>query len=344
VFGLKSHTDKEGWMNKRMDTSVSLVSVVIPYYNGEKFIEEAVESVIKQSYRNLELIFVDDGSQEKPDKIIAKYGHNERFRYIRHKHNKGIAATRNTGMGASRGKYIAFLDQDDIWLNDKIEKQIKVFKQANDNLGMVCTGMYFADSVGVAFRQLNGYDDTNQRKMTKDMFFSSINSGSIMMIKTECMNEVGFFDEDFVAYDDFDYWMRTAKKFNIKYINAPLAKKRFHESNTSLYNLSVFPDTIKAYHKACQIHPFLNKYKNKKIADIYCKYGFEILSDNNVKMGRKYLLKALHYSYFCWQALIIYFFSFWGKSGVSLLIRMQKVKRLLFGFLYRIYVSKTGRT
>jgi hypothetical protein len=209
---------------------------------------------------------------------------------------------------------------------------------------MVCTGMYFVDSVGVVFRQFNGYAYKDQRKMIKDMFFSSINSGSIMMIKTECMNAVGLFDEDFVAYDDFDYWMRTAKKFNIQYINVPLVKKRFHGSNTSLHNLSVFPDTIKAYHKACQTHTFLNKYKNKKLADIYCKYGFEILTDNNTKMGRKYLLTAIHYSYFCWQALLIYLFSFLGKSGVDLLILMQRVKRFIFGFSSGIYVSKTGRT
>jgi len=248
-------------VSERIDSSASLVSVVIPYYNGEEFIAEAVESVAKQSYRNWELILVDDGSKNKPDNIIAKYGHNKRFRYIRHKHNKGIAATRNTGIKAAKGKYIAFLDQDDIWLNDKLKRQVKVFKQATDKLGMVCTGMYFADSIGVAFRQFNGYDDKDQRKMIKDMFLNAINSGSIMMIKIECINEAGVFDEDFVAYDDFDYWMRIAKKFNVKYINAPLAKKRFHGSNTSLHNLSVFPDTIKAYHQACQIHPFLNKYQ-----------------------------------------------------------------------------------
>jgi len=88
----------------------------------------------------------------------------------------------------------------------------------------------------------------------------------------------------------------------------------------------------------------LNKYKSKKIADIYCKYGFEILADNNPKVGRKYLVKAIHYSYFCWQAHFIYLFSFLGKSGVGFLILMQRVKRFLFGFSSGTYVSKTGRT
>ena len=176
------------------------------------------------------------------------------------------------------------------------------------------------------------------------MFFSSINSGSIMMIKTVCKNAVGFFDEDFVAYDDFDYWMRTSKKFNIKYINEPLAQKRFHGSNISLHDLSVFPDTIKAYRKACQIHPFLNKYLSRKLADIYCKYGFEVISKNNAKIGRRYLLKALQYSHFCWQALFIYLFSFFGKSGVGLLTLMQRVKRFLLGSSSRMYFSKIGHT
>jgi glycosyltransferase involved in cell wall biosynthesis len=319
-------------MSASIEIEKPLVSVVIPYYNGERFIEEAVGSVIRQSYRNWELLLVDDGSQEKPEKILAKYGYDKRFRYIRHEYNKGIAATRNTGMRAAKGEYIAFLDQDDIWLNDKLKKQIKVFMLATDNPGMVCTGMYFVDSRGVIFSRFNGYDDKNQNKMIKDMFFSSKNSGSIMMIKKQCVNETGFFDENFYAYDDFDYWMRTAKKFKIKYLNLPFVKKRFHESNTSLDNLSVFPDTLKAYYNACQIHPFLNKYKNKKIAHTYCKYGFVILSDNHMKLGRKYLLKAIQYSCFCWPAFIIYIFSFWGKSGVDFLIRIQKVKRFLFRF------------
>lgn len=311
-------------MSNNSQGSLPFVSIIIPYYNGEEFIEEAIESVINQSFSSWELIIVDDGSPNPPEKIIAEYVSNNQIKYIRHNKNKGIAQARNTGIKNSKGTYVAFLDQDDIWLDSKLKEQVAIFENTNLNIGMVCTGMYFITSAGKICYQFDGFDSGNQKEMIKNMFLQITNSGTVMMVKKECMNETGFFDDDYYAYDDFDFWIRMAASFNIQYINRPLAKKRLHQSNVSLQKLSVLvTDALKAVSRACEIHPFLMKYRNKALSKLYCRYGLNYLFHNNFPIGQKYLKKAIRFYSLCWKAYLFFLFSLFGKSGIHFLCQMR---------------------
>lgn len=122
-----------------------LVSIIVPVYNIEKFIRETIETVNNQTYKNWELIFINDCSTDNSAKIIQEYV-NDKIKLINQEENAGAAMARNRGMQEAKGKYIAFLDGDDLWEKEKLEKQIKFMKEKN--IAFCFTGYEFADENG----------------------------------------------------------------------------------------------------------------------------------------------------------------------------------------------------
>ena len=123
-----------------------LVSVIMPSFNTVKYIEKSIESVLNQTYKNLELIIVDDCSTDNTDEIIKPLLSDKRIKYIKNEKNSGAAVSRNKAMAAAQGKWIAFLDSDDIWEKDKLEKQIDFMEKSGCAFSF--TGYEFADANG----------------------------------------------------------------------------------------------------------------------------------------------------------------------------------------------------
>ena len=206
-----------------------LVSVITPCYNEEKFIGDAIESVINQTYQNWELIIVDDGSVDRSKDVVRKYTTDRRIKLVEHECNKGIAKTKNTGLAVAQGEYIAFLDADDIWLPSKLELQLSHFE--SEDIGLVCTGMIFTDENMKSKRIFQGFNDTNQKELLKNQYLNPTNSSSVMMIKRKCLSQLGTFDENLLGWDDYVLLMRIATQFQVKYVRAPLVRKRVHPKN-----------------------------------------------------------------------------------------------------------------
>jgi glycosyltransferase involved in cell wall biosynthesis len=123
-----------------MDTSLQ-VSAVIPVYNDSEYLSGAIDSILCQTYNNIDVIVVDDGSDDDIEPIRQKYGSNSNILFVSHNENKGLPAARNTGINESTGDLIAFLDADDRWTPEKIEGQLKIYNQ-NRELGMIYTDFY----------------------------------------------------------------------------------------------------------------------------------------------------------------------------------------------------------
>ena len=201
--------------------SLPLVTVIIPTYNRAKLVERAVKSVLTQSYKQWELLVVDDASTDNTPMTMQNITQiDKRVRYIRHQMNQGGSAARNTGLSQAQGDYIAFLDSDDEWLPTKLEKQIACFERLPANVGLVYTGALIVRDDGVEEEQRPVYRGHLFRQLLLENVV--VGSGSAVMIKRTVLNDVPDFDEALPARQDLDFWVRVARYYLIDFVDEVL--------------------------------------------------------------------------------------------------------------------------
>ena len=202
------------------DSMPPLVSVIIPTYNRAWVLKEAVDSVLAQEFGDFELIVVDDGSTDATAELLAAYA--DRVRVLRQT-NRGVSAARNAGIAAARGKLIAFLDSDDLWLPGKLGRQVEFF---NSHAG-VLIGQTEELWVRNGLRVNPG---CRHRKRNGIIFEPSLElclvSPSAGMVRRELFDQVGLFDESLPACEDYDLWLRVSCRYPVHLIKAPLIVKR----------------------------------------------------------------------------------------------------------------------
>ncbi len=207
-----------------------LVSVIIPVYNRESFISKAVESVLNQTYKNFEIIVVDDGSIDETYFSILHLTSDKRLSYYLLNENKGVSFARNYGIKHADGKFIAFLDSDDYWLPEKLEKQVKYMLE--NNLKICQTDEYWLRKN----RFVN--PKKKHKKISGNIFYKSLElcivSPSAVMLDREVFENVGMFDEKMPACEDYDLWLRVSLKYNVGLFDEKLIVKRGgHEDQLS---------------------------------------------------------------------------------------------------------------
>jgi glycosyltransferase involved in cell wall biosynthesis len=203
-------------------------SVIIPVYNGSLYILEAVKSVLSQTYTDYEIIVVDDGSTDDTRLLLEKFG--DKLRYI-YQQNQGPSAARNNGIKASKGRYIAFLDADDIWLETKLERQI-VLLEENETLGITSCGTVLVDANSNEFPRAKGDLAFDKDCVRQELIIRNvIGSPSSVIVRKECFEKVGLFDESLRGGEDKDMWFRTVEHFAVSILEECLVKYRVHNSN-----------------------------------------------------------------------------------------------------------------
>lgn len=207
------------------------VSVIIPVYNAENYISVALDSISKQTFKNYEIIIVDDGSKDNTKSIIDNYC-SENISYI-HQNNKGPSAARNCGIQTAKGDYIAFLDADDVWLPSKLAIQTELLN-AHRSVGLVTSGFQIIDSEGTKTATELGTNIAQCDDIVEMLIIRNIMRGgpSGVLIRAECLKEVGLFDETLRGAEDRDLWLRVAQKFEIMIIENPLFQYRIHSGNS----------------------------------------------------------------------------------------------------------------
>lgn len=254
------------------------VSVVIPCYNGEKFIGDAIESVLNQTYQDFEIIVVDDGSTDNSKSVIEHYLVDDRVKFIQHQQNRGIPAARNAGIRIATGQYIAFLDQDDKWMRQKLQLQVHFFRNTHKDVDLLFGNIIVIDEYGRCLGQLppNPYFQQvlNDKKQTlKKLFESNFIPSITVMLKRECLIAVGYFDERVICgADDYDLWMRIAGRFFIGYIDKILAVRLKHAKNYT-NPVRMHEGELKIVNKIVQEYPLLKNMKRKKIARLHYSLG-----------------------------------------------------------------------
>lgn len=182
-----------------------LISVIIPIYNCEKWINETIESVLKQTYKELEIIVINDCSTDNSGKIIEEYQKKDsRIKILQNPINKGVADTRNYGISQAKGEYIALLDGDDIWMEEKIEKQLYIAKKKN------------ADIVYCSYGLINEYGENLHRDFLvpeivslEEMLKKSVISCSTCFVRGEILKK-NMFDKKYY-HEDYALWLKLLK-------------------------------------------------------------------------------------------------------------------------------------
>lgn len=201
------------------------VSVVIPTYNRAELINRAIESVLQQTYSDIEIIVVDDASEDETESAVKKIK-SEKLRYIRLKQNGGACKARNTGIRAAKGNYVAFLDSDDIWNPDKLEKQMTFLREKKAEV-VACNGWY---KKGEMERLIAKQQDKEVVDLDDLLNANCITTGALL-VKRDMLISVGCFDERLPRYQDWDLVLRIAKITNIYFLNEPLYTLYFQEKS-----------------------------------------------------------------------------------------------------------------
>ncbi|HYE37064.1 glycosyltransferase [Methylocaldum sp.] len=207
-----------------------LVSIIIPVYNAVTYVRETIESALSQTYSPCEIIVVNDGSTDGSLDILNKY--SERITIISQL-NKGVSGARNRGVRESRGKYIAFLDSDDIWDKNKIERQVNILESHPDCFMTYCDHRII-DAVG----NITGMSGATQffrasGQVLKAMLQGSfIISPTVTLVRRSAFEKAGGFDETLHKSEDYDLWLRLALFGPILYQLETLASYRRHDKNT----------------------------------------------------------------------------------------------------------------
>ncbi|OQY26343.1 MAG: hypothetical protein B6244_13890 [Candidatus Cloacimonetes bacterium 4572_55] len=230
-----------------------LVSVIIPIYNGEKYIEETLISLYKQTYPVLETIIIDDGSTDRSVSIVEKIDDVSCRRKIVSQQNGDVSRARNEGIKNAEGELIAFLDQDDLWRPDKIERQVSRFQKEPD-IDLVFTDLVKFNDQGKSRRAKD--KDRLARSLTDQNLFAKLSQKNVLMpsavmVKKESFIRAGWFDESFKTCGDYEMWLRMAALgMKFRYLPEPLTLYRMHEVNASRNVALMHRDRIKAIQKA----------------------------------------------------------------------------------------------
>jgi len=213
------------------------VSILIPVYNGSDYVRQAIDSTLAQTYKNIEIIVVNDGSTDggKTDKICKSYG--EKIRYFL-KENGGVASALNYGISKMEGEYLSWLSHDDIYYPDKVEKQIRFLKSLKNKDTVLYSNVEYIDENGITFAKTDYEKRFPIKKLNTRLFpaLKGFMNGCAIMIPKVCFDKVGLFNENLKTTNDYDMWFRICRGCEVMFIPETLIKYRIHKNQGTQTN------------------------------------------------------------------------------------------------------------
>lgn len=302
------------------------VSVIIPTYKRSEDICRAVNSVLAQTIDSFEVIVVDDNginteAGKKTAEVMEIYKNDDRVIYLQHLVNKNGSAARNTGICKASGKYISFLDDDDVYMPDRLLKMYEKLETLDSTWGACYTGY--------VKHQVNGEDQFSAEKAEGDVFVQTlmrsfyIGTGSNLFFRRSVIEDVGFFDESFKRNQDLEYLVRVLKKYRIAYIDEVLMEA-FFDIRTCNLTLEQSIDREKLFRQ--KFSPFLEELNPIQQREIRIMWNIDWIRN---LVERKKMLKAIKELYFAkipLKVLIAY-----GKYAFN-----RKIKNTSYGFIVKL--------
>ena len=204
-----------------------LVSIVIPVYNGDNYLREAIDSVLSQTYKNIEILVINDGSNDNgaTERIALSYGDKIRYFY---KENGGVATALNLGIEQMRGEYFSWLSQDDLYLPEKIQAQLDLISSLENKKALVTCVLILADERGHEIDRYRPFYTYSEEQLSRPLFalFHGLVDGRCLLIHKSQFKRVGAFNETMPTTEDYDLWFRMMRNEKLYFIREPLVKAR----------------------------------------------------------------------------------------------------------------------
>lgn len=284
----------------------AIVSILVPVYNGDQYISEAIESALAQTYQNFELLIVNDGSTDNSKSIIMNYLGDSRIRYFEQQ-NAGVAATRNLAIKHAKGKYIGFLDQDDCWLPDKLSTQVQ-FLETHQEFAFIHSrqGYIQADGTLISHYPKDWVADLHGECFV-ELFKRNRIAVLTVLLRKNVIDEIGYFNETVSRVDDYELWLRICSKYPIGFQDKKLALYRCHETNASHDYVKMEQAELSALESLYDLNKEVFKCIDKAtLNDRFATLHTEVANGffwqkQNYKSALRHYLKALYFKPFCWK-------------------------------------------
>lgn len=307
-----------------------LISVIMTSYNSnEKFLKKAIESVLNQTYSNFELIIVDDGSSNNAlNNVISQMNVIDYRVKIIKQDNRGLCNARNTGIINSKGKYIAFIDDDDIWKKQKLELCYSYFKKIRE-----------VDSrVGMVFSHCEIIDENDKKYgiygfIVKGNIYSKILGKNIIgppssvMISKDVLSDVGMFNSEYIYGEDVELWYRVTEFYNVYSINKPLIQYRYRTNSLSKNYEKMAYYTEKAIKNALDRNCDNLLNKSKILSKYYLDFAYLFFSNSNSKMFKKYYYKSISVNKINLINIKLLFGFIISLGGDSVMVKVNNFRR-----------------
>jgi len=270
------------------------ISVVIPTYNRKKYIKRAIDSVIRQSYKPFEIIVIDDGSTDGTYELI-KQSYSSSQISLEKQINNGVSSARNKGVKLAKGDWIAFLDSDDEWFENKLELQAREIKKSKTF--MICHTNEIWIRNGIRVNQMKKHQKYGGSIFEKCLDMCRISPSSVM-IHRRIFDEIGLFDEGLIICEDYDLWLRISSKYPVLYLDSMLIKKfGGHEDQLSKNINGIEQFRIQSLEKILRTlplkHSYFNSAKNMVLKKLRI-YRSGLIKRNKIKENA-FIEKKIHY-------------------------------------------------
>ncbi len=291
------------------------VSVIISTHNRADLLPRAVESVLCQTFKDLELLIINDASTDKTESVVKDF-QDPRVIYIRHEQCLGGPVARNTGIEKSRGEYIAFLDDDDEWLPEKLSLQVEHMNRAETEVGVIYTGSETLESPGE--RLVETYTPDRSVDIKKALYAGSAIGGvSKVMVRRECFDRVGVFDEGLKSCQDWDMWFRISQYYDFDCVPKILVKYYVHKGQISDDFSKLIPGRtamVEKHYEEFQKYPEKLVIHLKRLGKLHCING--TWGDGVKWFGKAIRIRPLEiFKIFAWSVFELPKVKFFSRHG-----------------------------
>lgn len=312
---------------------MNMVSVIIPAYNKADFTCRAVESVLNQTYKNIELIVVDDGSTDDTRQRLSVYA--DRIQYI-YKDNGGACSARNLGMRHAKGDLIGFLDCDDMYAVNKVELGVE-YLNSHPEAGFIHTAAYFIEREDQVVSTYSHRKSRHQGWISRRLIFGNYICNSTVMVRRSCLDTVGLFDESIFTPADWDLCLRLAERYRVGYINIPLTKYRV--SDNYIFNRLELAqkEELVVVTNYCRRNSFVSeRFKDRVLSYLHLRFAeCYFIKDDEQRMNSEFR-QAFALCPWNLKAFGLFFLFFFARRPLKTFLR-SKVLR------YEIKSTKSAR-